>query len=151
MFDVYGSVEVGSLAAGSGRSSWPHINSCAEPLTARRAPAAWELRNTSTLFVSTERFAHATRSTPHRGWRHFSCQCHRRAAGLPELIERARGEAIFLERRGEVEAVVISPVQDARMSDALEDAEDVAPFDEAMAEEGENIPWAEVKTDLGWA
>jgi antitoxin Phd len=32
----------------------------------------------------------------------------------------------------------------------LEDAEDVTAFDEAMAEEGENIPWAQVKADLGW-
>ena len=70
---------------------------------------------------------------------------------LPELIERARGEAVFLERRGEVEAVVISPAQYARMSDALEEAEDTAAFDAAVAEEGENIPWAQVKTDLGWA
>ena len=33
---------------------------------------------------------------------------------------------------------------------ALEDAEDVAVFDAAMAEEGPNIPWAQVKADLGW-
>lgn len=70
---------------------------------------------------------------------------------LPELIERARGEAVFLERRGTVEAVVVSPAQYERMMDALEDAQDVAAFDEAMAEEGENIPWALVKADLGWA
>ena len=69
---------------------------------------------------------------------------------LPELIERARREAVFVERRGKVEAVLISPDQYARMLDALEDAEDVAAFDEAMAEEGESIPWAQVKADLGW-
>jgi antitoxin Phd len=71
-------------------------------------------------------------------------------AQLPELIERARSEAVFVERRGKVEAVLISPEQYARMLDALEDAEDVAAFDEAMAAEGENIPWAQVKADLGW-
>jgi antitoxin Phd len=71
-------------------------------------------------------------------------------AQLPELIERARSEAVFVERRGKVEAVLISPEQYARMLDALEDAEDVAAFDEAMAEEGEHIPWAQVKADLGW-
>ena len=69
---------------------------------------------------------------------------------LPELIERARGEAVFVERRGQVEAVLISPERYARMMDALEDAEDVAAFDDAMADEGENIPWAQVKADLGW-
>ena len=70
---------------------------------------------------------------------------------LPEVIKQARGEAVFLERRGKLEAVVISPEQYERMMDALEDAEDVAAFDEAMAEEGDNIPWAQVKADLGWA
>ena len=69
---------------------------------------------------------------------------------LPELIERARTGAVFVERRGKVEAVLISPSQYARMLDALEDAEDAAAFDEAMAEEGENIPWAQAKADLGW-
>lgn len=69
---------------------------------------------------------------------------------LPELIERARSEAVFVERRGKVEAVLISPEQYARMLDALEDAEDALAFDEAMADEGDNIPWAQVKADLGW-
>ncbi len=69
---------------------------------------------------------------------------------LPELIERARGGAVFVERRGKVEAVIVSPEQYDRMRDALEDAEDVAAFDEAMADEGPNIPWAQVKADLGW-
>lgn len=33
---------------------------------------------------------------------------------------------------------------------ALEDADDVTTFDEAIAEEGPNIPWEQVKADLGW-
>ena len=69
---------------------------------------------------------------------------------LPEVIKQARSEAVFLERRGKLEAVVISPEHYERMMEALEDAEDVAAFDEAMAEEGDNIPWAQVKADLGW-
>jgi len=28
---------------------------------------------------------------------------------------------------------------------------DIAAFDQAMQEEGENIPWEQVKADLGWA
>lgn len=36
------------------------------------------------------------------------------------------------------------------MLTALEDAEDIAAFDEAMADEGDNIPWEQVKSDLGW-
>ncbi|MCU4187276.1 hypothetical protein K6U06_23135 [Acidiferrimicrobium sp. IK] len=29
--------------------------------------------------------------------------------------------------------------------------EDVAAFDAAMAEEGDSIPWDQVKADLGWS
>jgi antitoxin Phd len=70
---------------------------------------------------------------------------------LPELIERAQGEAVFLERRGKLEAVVVSPEQYSRMMDALDDVADIEAFDAAMAEEGDNIPWAQVKMDLGWS
>lgn len=69
---------------------------------------------------------------------------------LSEVISRSRSEAVFIERRGQRAAVVVSPEQYERMLEALEDAEDVAAFDEAMAEEGPNIPWAQVKSDLGW-
>jgi antitoxin Phd len=66
-----------------------------------------------------------------------------------DVIARAKDEAIFVERRGRPAAVVISPEQYERLMQALEDAEDAAAFDEAMAEEGPNIPCAQVKTDLG--
>lgn len=71
-------------------------------------------------------------------------------SNLPEVIEAAQTEAVFLERRGTLQAVVVSPQQYERMLTALEEAEDTAAFDEAMADEGENIPWALVKADLGW-
>jgi antitoxin Phd len=69
---------------------------------------------------------------------------------LSDVITRARTEAVFIERRGQRAAVVVSPEHYERMMEALEDAEDVAAFDEAMAEEGPNIPWSQVKADLGW-
>lgn len=72
-------------------------------------------------------------------------------AALPELVERARGEAVVLTRRGKPVAVLVSPENYERMADALEDIDDVAAFDEAMAEEGPNVPWAQVKADLGLA
>jgi phosphoglucomutase len=37
-----------------------------------------------------------------------------------------------------------------RMTEALESAADVAAFDVAMAEDGENIPWDQAKAELGW-
>jgi len=68
-----------------------------------------------------------------------------------DVIARSRSEAVFIERRGQRAAVVVSPEQYERMLEALEESEDIASFDEAMAEEGPNIPWAQVKADLGWA
>ena len=69
---------------------------------------------------------------------------------LPAAVELARTEAVFLERYGRPAAVLVSPEQYERLMVALEDAEDAAAFDAAMAEEGPNIPWHQVKADLGW-
>lgn len=67
-----------------------------------------------------------------------------------EAVELSRSEAVYLERYGQPAAVLVSPDRYAELMDALEDSEDVAAFDEAMAEEGESIPWDQVKVDLGW-
>ena len=69
---------------------------------------------------------------------------------LSAAVETARTEAVFLERYGQPAAVLVSPERYEELLSAFEDAEDVAAFDEAMAEEGPNIPWEQVKTDLGW-
>ena len=69
---------------------------------------------------------------------------------LAEAIERSGEGPVFIERRGHRAAVLISPEEYERMLDALEEQEDVESFDEAMAEEGPNIPWDQVKVDLGW-
>lgn len=71
-------------------------------------------------------------------------------AKLPALIAQARTEAVFVERHGKTAAVLISPEQYERLMEALEDAEDARAFDEAMADEGDNIPWEQAKADLGW-
>lgn len=70
---------------------------------------------------------------------------------LPAAVELARTEAVFLERYGRKAAVLVSPERYELLIDALEDAEDIAAFDAAMAEEGPNIPWEQAKADLGWA
>jgi PHD/YefM family antitoxin component YafN of YafNO toxin-antitoxin module len=72
-------------------------------------------------------------------------------AHLPEAVETARSEAVFLERYGRAAGVLVSPERYEKLMTALEDAEDVEAFDEAMAEEGPNVPWEQVKADLGWA
>lgn len=69
---------------------------------------------------------------------------------LPELINQVREEAVFLSKHGEVEAVMISPQRYERMLTALEEVEDIAAFDAAMSAEDDNIPWDQVKADLGW-
>ncbi len=69
---------------------------------------------------------------------------------LPDAMETARTEAVFVQRRGRLAGVLVSPDRYEQLMTALEDAEDVAAFDAAMAEEGPNIPWGQVKADLGW-
>jgi prevent-host-death family protein len=69
---------------------------------------------------------------------------------LSEAIETAQTEAVFLERYGRPAAVLVSIERYVELVEALEEAEDVAAFDAAMAEEGPNISWEQVKVDLGW-
>ena len=69
---------------------------------------------------------------------------------LAEAVETAHTEAVFLERYGRPAAVLLSPERYEELLQALEDAEDVEAFDAAMAEDGANIPWEQVKADLGW-
>ncbi len=69
---------------------------------------------------------------------------------LSEAVELAYSEAVFLERYGRPAAVLVSPDRYDQLMTALEEAEDIAAFDAAMSEEGDNIPWEQVKIDLGW-
>ncbi|WP_411282903.1 type II toxin-antitoxin system Phd/YefM family antitoxin [Lapillicoccus sp.] len=70
---------------------------------------------------------------------------------LPAAVELSRTEAVFLERYGRPAAVLVSPERYDELMTALEESEDAAAFDAAMDEEGPNIPWEQVKADLGWA
>jgi antitoxin Phd len=69
---------------------------------------------------------------------------------LSEAVEIAHTEPVFLERYGRPAAVLVSPERYEELTEALEDVEDAQAFDASMAEEGSNIPWDEVKADLGW-
>lgn len=70
---------------------------------------------------------------------------------LSDVLDSAQTQAVTIERRGVPAAVVVSPEVYERMLAALEEAEDVAAFDAAMDEPGDNIPWEQVRSDLGWA
>ena len=69
---------------------------------------------------------------------------------LSEMVDVARNEAVVFERYGRPAAVMISADRYEEMMEALEEIEDISAFDAAMAEEGSNIPWEQVKQDLGW-
>ncbi|MCO5294500.1 MAG: type II toxin-antitoxin system Phd/YefM family antitoxin [Homoserinimonas sp.] len=68
-----------------------------------------------------------------------------------EALRKAQSEPVVIEKHGEREAVLLSPQVFDRLMDAQDELDDIAAFDEAMAEEGENIPWETVKKELGWS
>jgi len=69
---------------------------------------------------------------------------------LAEVVEISQSEPVELEHYGRRAAVMVSPGRYDEMLEALEESQDVAAFDAALAEAGDNIPWEQVKTDLGW-
>ena len=71
-------------------------------------------------------------------------------ASLPDAIKTAQTEAVILERNGRPAAVMVSPERYDELMNALEEFEDVAAVDAALAEGGEPIPWEQVMKDLGW-
>jgi antitoxin Phd len=70
---------------------------------------------------------------------------------LSEVVEMSQTEAVILERYGRPAAILISPDRYEQMMESLEEIQDAAAFDEAMSDEGDNIPWEQVKADLGWS
>ena len=71
-------------------------------------------------------------------------------ASLPAAIKTAQTEAVILERNGRPAAVMVSPERYDELMNALEELEDMAAVDAALAEGGEPIPWEQVMKDLGW-
>jgi prevent-host-death family protein len=70
---------------------------------------------------------------------------------LAEVVDAAQSETVVLERYGHPAAVLVSMQRYEELLDAFEETQDVAAFDAAMAEEGDSIPWAQVKADFGWS
>jgi antitoxin Phd len=68
---------------------------------------------------------------------------------LSEVIEMSQTEPVELEHYGRRTTILVSPDQYDEMLEALEESQDVAAFDVALAEVGDNIPWEQVKSDLG--
>lgn len=70
---------------------------------------------------------------------------------LSQAVETSQSEAVVLERYGRRAAVLISPERYDELMEAYEELEDIEAFDASMSEEGDSIPWEQVKADLGWA
>ena len=66
-----------------------------------------------------------------------------------EAIATSAVEAVFIQKHGENAAVLISPERYEELMDALEEIEDMEAYDSAMADPSPNIPWEEVKRQLG--
>lgn len=69
---------------------------------------------------------------------------------LAELVNRVAfgRERVTITRRGKALAVLV-PVEDVEALEALEDRIDLREAKKAMAEPGDNIPWEQIKKDLG--
>ncbi len=68
---------------------------------------------------------------------------------LPAIITTAHTEAVVLERYGKPAAILVSPQLYDRMTEALEEIEDIEAIEHAMADPAPSIPWERVKADLG--
>ena len=75
-------------------------------------------------------------------------------AMLPENLESVEktGEPVAIESDGRTVAVLVSAADFAlfnRLREEEEDRLDNAAADAALAEPGENVPWEQIKADLG--
>jgi len=69
---------------------------------------------------------------------------------LAAVLGNAEHQPVVIERRGKQAAVLVNAAEFRRMQEALDELDDIAAFDAAMSEEGENLPWEQAKIDLGW-
>jgi prevent-host-death family protein len=70
---------------------------------------------------------------------------------LSEVVEMSQTGPVELEHYGRRAAILISPDQYDKMLEALEKSQDVVAFDQALTDAGDDIPWEQVKSDLGWS
>lgn len=76
-----------------------------------------------------------------------SMQVHEAQGDMPKVIALAASEAVVLEQQSDAVAVVISPDRYEELMDAYEELQDIVDFDDALSEEGPNIPWKQVRLE----
>jgi prevent-host-death family protein len=80
----------------------------------------------------------------------FTTSLSEARGNFARLIDQARTEPVVLERRGRREAVVIAPDYFDQLLQAAEELADIAAYDAALNEVGDNIAWEQARADLGW-
>ena len=69
---------------------------------------------------------------------------------LAEVVEAVESEPVTLVRHGVPAAVVLSPALFESLLSAAEELDDIEAFDSAIAESEPNLPWDDVRAELGW-
>jgi prevent-host-death family protein len=72
-------------------------------------------------------------------------------AELPAVIARAKKKPVHIVKHGQTVAVLMNPELFEKAMDAMEELEDIAAFDEAVAIHEKTYPWEQVKRELGLA
>jgi prevent-host-death family protein len=72
-------------------------------------------------------------------------------ADIARAVSSTKRAPIAISKHGEPVAFLVSPSMYEKMIDAMEELEDIADFDAAMANPSEGIPWEKVRKDLGLA
>ena len=68
---------------------------------------------------------------------------------LLALIDKSKSEPIVMKIEGSTKAVLISFEQYQGFLEAMEELDDIAAAEKSLRESGPNIPWDDVKKDLG--
>lgn len=71
-------------------------------------------------------------------------------ADIALAVSSTKKAPVEISKHGEPVAFLVSPSMYEKMIDALEELEDIAAFDQALASPDESIPWEKVKKELGW-
>jgi prevent-host-death family protein len=70
-------------------------------------------------------------------------------AELPAAIKKSKKAPVHILKHGEPVAVLISPTLYTEMLEAMEELEDIAAFDAAIASNESPVAWDDVKKELG--